>query len=190
MAPPEEQLREIANNAEQDVNTYQAKTGAARGRDIDEAGVDTRVEKHFEGAHVSYEPDQVTNASYDRRIPPEEGGDTDHRGRLATGRYYEGPGGPETKAQLKARDRGGDNDNDVVSESVLDVEDTGKRRGGYNEAYDQGADATRSNVGRNPPGVGGSHFRGGEWDRPERVPDQGADMGNIPPENQRQNTKS
>lgn len=81
MAPPEEQLREIANNAEQDVNTYQAKTGAARGRDIDEAGVDTRVEKHFEGAHVSYEPDQVTNASYDRRIPPEEGGDTDHRGR-------------------------------------------------------------------------------------------------------------
>jgi hypothetical protein len=109
--------------------------------------------------------------------------------RLATGRHYEGAGGPERKAELNARDRGGDNDNDVISKSVLDTEDTGKRRGGYTEAYDQGADATRSNVGRNAPGVGGSEFRGAEWERPESVPDQGADMGNIHPENQRENIK-
>lgn len=81
MAPSSDELRKIANEAEQDLNTYQAKTGAARGRDIDEAGVDTRVEKKYDGAKVSYEPDQVTNASYDRRIPPEEGGELDDRGR-------------------------------------------------------------------------------------------------------------
>lgn len=84
MAPSADELRKIANEAEADLNTYQAKTGAARGRDIDEAGVDTRVEKGFEGAKVSYEPEQVTNASYDRRIPPEEGGETDDRGRWVT----------------------------------------------------------------------------------------------------------
>jgi hypothetical protein len=81
MAPSDEQLREIAHNAEQGMNTYQAKTGTARGRDIGESGVDTRVEKDFEGATVNYEPDQVTNASYDRPIPEDEGGDRDERGR-------------------------------------------------------------------------------------------------------------
>lgn len=72
-----DQLQQI----ERDLNSYQAKTGAARGNDIGEAGIDTRVEKHFPGAQVSYEPDQTTNASYNRRIPEEEGGDTDDRGR-------------------------------------------------------------------------------------------------------------
>jgi hypothetical protein len=109
--------------------------------------------------------------------------------RLATGRQYEGAGGPERKAQLNARDRGGDNDNDVISESVLNTEDTGRRMGGLKEAYDQGDDARRSNVGRNAPGVGGSEFRGADYERPESVPDQGADQGNIAGENIRQNIK-
>jgi len=189
MAPSNDELRDIANQAERDLNTYQAKTGNARGRDIGEAGVDTRVEKDFPGAQVSYEPDQTTNASYNRRIPPEEGGDPDERGRYTTGSQFEGAGGPERKAQLNERDRGGDNDNDVISKSVLDTEDTGRRMGGYTETYDQGADATRSNVGRNPPGPGGSEFRGADWERPEGVPDTGADQGNIPGENIRQNIK-
>jgi hypothetical protein len=81
MAPSNDELRDIAHQAERDLNTYQAKTGNARGNDIGEAGVDTRAEKHFPGAQVSYEPDQTTNASYNHRIPPEEGGDTDDRGR-------------------------------------------------------------------------------------------------------------
>lgn len=81
MAPSNDELRNIAEQAERDVNTYQAKTGRARGRDIDEAGVDTRVEKQFPGAQVSYDPEMNTSASYNKRIPPEEGGETDDRGR-------------------------------------------------------------------------------------------------------------
>ncbi|KAB5570576.1 hypothetical protein GE09DRAFT_1218004 [Coniochaeta sp. 2T2.1] len=172
MAPSNDELRDIAYQAEKDVNTFQSKTGAARGRDIDEAGVDTRVEKN-----------------YDRRIPPEEGGDVDDRGRYTRGSQFEGAGGPERKAELNQRDRGGDNDNDVISKSVLDTEHTGKRVGGYNEAYDQGTDATHSNVGRNPPGVGGSEHPVSKYEYAESVSDQRAEQGNIPGENNRQNIK-
>ena len=81
MAPSTDELRDIAYQAEKDINTYQSKTGRARGRDIDESGVDTRVEKKFPGARVDYGDGHHTNASYDRRIPPEEGGEVDDRGR-------------------------------------------------------------------------------------------------------------
>jgi hypothetical protein len=81
MAPSPEELRELAEKAEMDVNTYQAKTGMARGRDIDEAGVDTRVEKRFEGASVKYTPELVTNRGWNRRIPPDEGGEILEDGR-------------------------------------------------------------------------------------------------------------
>lgn len=91
--------------------------------------------------------------------------------------------------ELRAREHGGDNDNDVVPKSVLDIEDTGKRRGGYTEAFDQGADSTKANVGRNPPGVGGSQFRGADYELPEDVPDQSAEQGNIPGENVREYVK-
>lgn len=81
MAPTKEELNSIASQAERELNTYQAKTGVARGTDIDEAGVDTRVEKKFPGAEVRYHPEMSTSASYNRRIPPEEGGDLDDKGR-------------------------------------------------------------------------------------------------------------
>lgn len=61
--------------------------------------------------------------------------------------------------------------------------------GGYGEAYDQGDDATRANVGRNPPGTGGSEFAGAKWQDPESVSDMRAEQGNIPGENIRQNIK-
>lgn len=81
MERSKDEMLDIAAKAEQDLNTYQAKTGAARGRDIDEAGVDTRVEKHFPGAEVTYDPEMNTNASYDKKIPEQEGGVRDDRGR-------------------------------------------------------------------------------------------------------------
>ena len=109
--------------------------------------------------------------------------------RYTRGSQFEGAGGPERKAELDQRDRGGDNDNDVISKSVLDTEQTGRRMGGYTEAYDQGADATRSNVGRNPPGVGGSEHPGSKYEDPESVSDMKAEQGNIPGENIRQNIK-
>lgn len=91
--------------------------------------------------------------------------------------------------ELRAQEHGGDDDNDVIPRSVVDVEDTGKRRGGYTEAFDQGDDAKRANVGRNPPGVGGSQFRGADYESPESVPDQRADQGNIPGENLREDVR-
>lgn len=60
MAPTSENLRNIAEQAERDLNTYEAKTGAHRARD-DEAGVDTRAENRFRGAgaEVRYGDDLV-----------------------------------------------------------------------------------------------------------------------------------
>ncbi|KAK6068517.1 hypothetical protein SCUP515_09515 [Seiridium cupressi] len=55
MAPGEQQLRNIADQAERDLNSYQAKTGAGKSSSNDDAGVDSRVEnkqtrgEHFEG---------------------------------------------------------------------------------------------------------------------------------------------
>lgn len=81
MAPSAEQLRDIANQAEADLNTYEAKTGAGKTSVNDEAGVDSRVETKFPGAEVKYGQDLSTNASFNKRIPPEEGGELDARGR-------------------------------------------------------------------------------------------------------------
>ena len=81
MTPSNEQLRDIANQAERDLNTYQAKQGFNNPSRNDDAGVDSGVEKRFPGAEVKYHPDISTNAGYNRRIPPEEGGDLDDRGR-------------------------------------------------------------------------------------------------------------
>jgi hypothetical protein len=73
-----DKLREIAEKAEHDLNTYQAKTGRARGHDLEDAsGVDSRAPKKFPGADLRYGDDLITNASYDRPIPPEEGGVVD-----------------------------------------------------------------------------------------------------------------
>jgi len=80
MAPSNDELRRIAAEAEQDLNSPQAKN-IGRRTGLDDAGVDSQVERKFPGAEVSYQPDLSTNAGYDRRIPPSEGGDLDARGR-------------------------------------------------------------------------------------------------------------
>jgi len=81
MAPSNETFRKIAEDAERDLNTYENKTGAHKISPSDEAGVDTRVENKFPGAEVRYGTEVNTNAGYNKRIPPEEGGDRDARGR-------------------------------------------------------------------------------------------------------------
>ena len=75
---------EIARKAEADLNTYQSKTGAARPQGIDEnTGINTYAEKKFEnnGAAIEAGDELSTNASYNKRIPPSEGGILDDRGR-------------------------------------------------------------------------------------------------------------
>lgn len=53
---------------------------------------------------------------------------------------------------------------------------------GKADALSRGEDATVSNVGRNPPGPGGSQFPGSEYYTPESVRDSIAAEGHIPPE--------
>lgn len=144
MAAPgntQEHWRAIAAQAERDLNTYEAKTGAGKKSVNDEAGVDTRVENKFPGAEVRYDDDLSTSASYNKRIPPQEGGEVDARGRYVPlftnllpyfpspaqktktnmifhsqtrGEHFEGAGGPEEKLAQQQQDFGGhDNANEV-----------------------------------------------------------------------------
>lgn len=82
MAPTEEsRYTRIAKNAEADLNTYQSKTGEARPESLDEAGVNSYTEKKFPTSDVKYGDQLSTNRGDNRRIPPEEGGILDDRGR-------------------------------------------------------------------------------------------------------------
>ncbi|KAK5989422.1 hypothetical protein PT974_10941 [Cladobotryum mycophilum] len=158
-------LEQVSRQAEVDLNTYQAKTGNARREGH---------ERKFDSADVSYGDDLSTNKGDNRRIPPSEGGELDARGRQTTGRQFEGEAGPEGSLEQT-----GENDPDVVGSRLNRVEgDLG--RGG--DVLREGQKAARSNVGRNPPGVGGSQFKGEDYYTPESVPDSIAAEGWVPPE--------
>jgi hypothetical protein len=53
--------------------------------------------------------------------------------------------------------------------------------GGAGDIASQGKAAELNNVGRNPPGVGGSQFKGENYYTPEDVPDSTAALGEVPP---------
>lgn len=118
MAPSKEELNKIAQDAERDLNSYQAKQGL-NNVSVDDTGVDSIVEKKFPGAEVKAGTEISTNAGYNRRIPPEEGGELDDRGRQTTGKDFEGTGGPEDKIAQAQQDRGGHNDNDVIPKKAI-----------------------------------------------------------------------
>lgn len=80
MAPSNDELNRIAKEAEADLNSYQAKQGL-NNASLDSVGVDSGVEKKFPGAEVKYDAELSTSASYNKRIPPSEGGELDDRGR-------------------------------------------------------------------------------------------------------------
>ena len=82
--PGKEQLNEIAQQAERDLNTYQSKTGTGKGRvsGLEDYGVNDTIDQKFPGASVKVGGENlITNRSYDRPIPPDEGGDVDETGR-------------------------------------------------------------------------------------------------------------
>jgi hypothetical protein len=74
-------FEQIAKEAERDLNSYQAKTGNNRPEGYADASVNSYVERKFPGAQVTTGDELSTNASYDKRIPPSEGGILDDRGR-------------------------------------------------------------------------------------------------------------
>ena len=74
-----------------------------------ESGVNQSVEAKFPGATVKY-GSEASGAGDNRTIPEDEGGDILPSGRPTKARDFEGVGGPEDKAALDRRDRGGDDD--------------------------------------------------------------------------------
>ncbi|KAH6690667.1 hypothetical protein F5X68DRAFT_253581 [Plectosphaerella plurivora] len=122
MSASSDELKKIIQQAEADLNTYQAKTGEAREQYDDPAGVRSLTGNKFPGAEVKYQGDDLsTNASYNKRIPPSEGGDLDDRGRQAKGGQYdhnEGRGDPQSLAEAKWRENPGQNDGDVVNTTL------------------------------------------------------------------------
>ncbi|KAK3396617.1 hypothetical protein B0T20DRAFT_455184 [Sordaria brevicollis] len=91
-------LNALAYSAERDLNSWESKTGHRRTGLEDDAGINEfNASKKFPGTEIHYGDDLVTNKSYNRKIPQQEGGDLDDKGHLLHGSAYEGLGGPETK---------------------------------------------------------------------------------------------
>ncbi|OCL01787.1 hypothetical protein AOQ84DRAFT_328463, partial [Glonium stellatum] len=101
----------IAKQAEEDLNSYPAKTGCdASLNTAVESGVDETVRNKSSGASVIY-GSGASGAGDNREIPLEEGGDINPRtGKPYKARDFEGPGGPEDKQRLHARANPGDDD--------------------------------------------------------------------------------
>ncbi|KAK3290271.1 uncharacterized protein B0H64DRAFT_479294 [Chaetomium fimeti] len=190
-APGKEQLKEVAQQAERDLNTYQSKTGTGKGRTagLDDYGVNETVDKKFPGATVKVGENLVTNRSYDRPIPTDEGGDVDDKGHFVRGSAYEGAGGPEDKTAHvyqhhlgkveEATVRGWGKDPHAVERATLRADrpdllpadqalgGRGREPAGRGEVSEQGRAAAKANVGLGVESGG----RGGE------VPAQGSRSG-------------
>ncbi|KAI1376776.1 hypothetical protein F4677DRAFT_417950 [Hypoxylon crocopeplum] len=188
MAPSSETLRNIADTAERDLNTYEAKTGRTKTSPNDEAGVDSRVERKFPGAEVRYDQDISTNAGYNKRIPPEEGGDLDARGRQTRGEHFEGAGGPEEKLARQARDFGGNNEfnpaeNRQQQREAGSSSSAGDPAAAYGrrDVMPEGREAVQSNIEDTKRNPRKDHLKGSDYYHPESVPGSIAAEGYEPP---------
>ncbi|KAL9098582.1 MAG: hypothetical protein Q9163_005791 [Psora crenata] len=105
----------LAQQAERDLNSHQAKHGAATDLSASESGVDTNVTTKFPGAEVKV-GSAASGAGDNREIPVDEGGDIismpgDNRtGRATKAADFEGPGGPETKRGIYEESNPGNDD--------------------------------------------------------------------------------
>ncbi|UNI16015.1 hypothetical protein JDV02_002493 [Purpureocillium takamizusanense] len=168
----------LAEQAEADLNTYQSKTGNARPQGLDDAGVNSMAAKKFGSAEVNYGDELSTNRGFNKRIPPSEGGALDDRGRQTRGEHFEGAGGPLDKIAQSYERQPMQNDNYVVPARVPQVSGTG----GVDDIATRGAQASRANVGSNPPGPGGQKYTGADYYTPESVPDSISAEGWVAPE--------
>ncbi|QKX53523.1 uncharacterized protein TRUGW13939_00602 [Talaromyces rugulosus] len=102
-------LSNMAYQAERDLNSHQKKTGSEKQSDSTlESGVNENVQRDFPGADVQYGERANYGGSETRKIPPEQGGDFDARGRMTESRQFEGTGGPEDKLKIVQERRPGD----------------------------------------------------------------------------------
>ncbi|KAL3424295.1 hypothetical protein PVAG01_03576 [Phlyctema vagabunda] len=98
-----------AARAKREFNTPGAKEGHGGSDSLTESGVDSSVESRFPGAQVSY-GSAASGGGDHREIPKSEGGDVLKSGRTTKAKDFEGQAGPEDKADLDRRDRGGGDD--------------------------------------------------------------------------------
>ncbi|KAI4183172.1 MAG: hypothetical protein LQ346_006405 [Caloplaca aetnensis] len=108
---------EIAQQAERDLNSYQAKQGNHNeSLSAVESGVDEGVTTKFPGSTVKT-GSKASGAGDNRQIDVDEGGDLISKpgekhgsGHPTKARDFEGPGGPETKQQLYEEANPGNDD--------------------------------------------------------------------------------
>ncbi|KAM7189961.1 hypothetical protein V8F33_009763 [Rhypophila sp. PSN 637] len=188
--PDSSKLSEIAHQAEINLNKSSAKTGHKHHTGLGETGVDDIVEKKFPGATVHAGSENISSRSYNRKIPPEEGGDLDERGRPYHGSAYEstsGTGGPIHTHGLRFEEPADPSRSDLLPDDAV--------RAGVNptprstEPMERGRLASESN--RAGSRIKGSHhpYRGADWETPETVPDEHAMMGDIPPKSVTETSK-
>ncbi|RAO71284.1 uncharacterized protein BHQ10_007296 [Talaromyces amestolkiae] len=102
-------LIDVAHQAQRDLNSHQAKQGVGhQSISTDESGVNENVTRDFPGAEVRYGEMANHGGSGNKKIPPQEGGDYDARGRMTKAKDFEGPGGPEDKMKIVEERRPGD----------------------------------------------------------------------------------
>ncbi|KAL8757952.1 MAG: hypothetical protein Q9184_004073 [Pyrenodesmia sp. 2 TL-2023] len=105
----------IAQQAERDLNSPQAKQGNSKSSSAAESGVDEGVTTKFPGSTVKT-GSQASGRGDNREIPVDEGGDLISKpgekgsGHPTKARDFEGPGGPETKKQLYEEANPGNDD--------------------------------------------------------------------------------
>ncbi|KAJ5084639.1 hypothetical protein NUU61_009218 [Penicillium alfredii] len=110
--PRFEELRQTAFQAEKNLNSYQAKQGLGQKSDSTlESGVDEMVDQRFaQPTGVKYGPGSTASGSEHRKVPEDEGGTRDDRGRLPEAKDFQGPGGPEDNVKVESENRPGDQD--------------------------------------------------------------------------------
>jgi len=107
---------DIAAQAERDLNSREAKTGASKPSDsANESGVDVNVTNKFPGSTVTY-GSAASGQGDNREIPESEGGGFNPKtGQPTKARDFEGEGGLEEKAAKYVADQPG---NDDVRENI------------------------------------------------------------------------
>ncbi|KAF2873532.1 hypothetical protein BDV95DRAFT_605032 [Massariosphaeria phaeospora] len=99
----------VAKQAERDLNSHEAKTGHAGSQSTTDSGIDTSATTNFPSATATY-GSAASGAGDNREIPESEGGGLNARGQPTKARDFEGAGGPDDKARIRAADKGGEDD--------------------------------------------------------------------------------
>lgn len=94
------------------------------------------------------------------------------------GDHFRGQGDPMDKLQASYKDPTGQDDSSKKHRHVDSA-----------DIANMGQEASRSNVGANPAGVGGSRFKGDEYYTPESVPDSISAEGWVAPDSVVQGSK-